>query len=572
VTRPARAVREAEALPYRKALMSSTTSVADTVARGDEAAPAPVTPPLRNPVLPGFHPDPSILRVGEDYYLATSTFEWYPGVRLHHSRDLVHWRTLGGALTETRLLDLAGTPDSGGVWAPCLTYAHGRFHLVFTNVAAHGHGWWDTPNHITTAESIEGPWSDPVAAHSRGFDPSLFHDEDGRCWLLSMTADWHPDREPFAGIQIQEYDCGSGRLLGAPRIIFTGTEAGITEGPHLYRIDGWYYLLTAEGGTGYEHQVTMARSRELFGPYTPDPDGAALTAVDRPDLPLQKAGHGSLVQTPAGQWYLAHLTARPYTPLGRCVLGRETAIQAVEWNAEGWPRVPGGIPHEVVPAPDLPPHPFAPEPAVDDFDGAELGPQWSTLRRAASREWIDLETRPSFLRISGGQSPHGGHTPSLVARRVTSPTCTLETVVEADPAGFQQLAGITAYYNSANYHFLCLTRSPQGRRELNLLTGDSGRRIAYPEAVIPVEAERVGLRVTLDGERAMFAYDAGEGWQTIPVELDATILSDEYASHQGVTAGRDHPGFTGAFVGLWVMDFGNDGGFADFDFASYTVH
>lgn len=548
---------------------AAPAEVVDPTAR---ATAVPVTPPLRNPVLPGFHPDPSILRVGDDYYLATSTFEWYPGVRLHHSRDLVHWRALGGALTETRLLDLAGAPDSGGVWAPCLTHAHGRFHLVFTNVAAHGHGWWDTPNYITTAADVAGPWSDPVAVHSRGFDPSLFHDEDGRCWLLSMTADWHPDRDPFAGIQIQEYDCAAGELLGEPRLIFTGTEAGITEGPHLYRIDGWYYLLTAEGGTGYEHQVTMARSRELFGPYTPDPDGATLTAVDRPDLPLQKAGHGSLVQTPTGQWYLAHLTARPYTPLGRCVLGRETAIQRIEWNSDGWPRVPGGIPHETVPAPDLPQYPFPAEAAVDDFDGAVLGPQWSTLRRAVSGEWIDLETRPSFLRISGGQSPHGGHTPSLVARRVTSPRCTLETVVEVEPESFHQLAGVTAYYNSANYHFLYLTRSPQGRRELNLLTGDAGRRIAHPQAVVPVEAARVGLRVTLDGERAVFAYDAGQGWQQIPVELDATILSDEYVSHQGVTEGRDHPGFTGAFVGLWVMDFGNDGGFADFDFASYTVH
>lgn len=547
-------------------------STAPAPAAVPDAAPPAHEPVLRNPVLPGFHPDPSILRVGDDYYLATSTFEWYPGVRLHHSRDLVNWRVLGGALTGARLLDLAGAPDSGGVWAPCLTHAHGRFHLVFTNVAAHGHGWWDTPNYITTATDVEGPWSDPVAVHSRGFDPSLFHDEDGRCWLLSMTADWHPDREPFAGIQIQEYDCESGLLLGEQRIIYTGTAAGITEGPHVYRLDGWYYLMTAEGGTGYEHQVTVARSRDLFGPYESDPNGAMVTAVDRPDLALQKAGHGSLVATPAGEWYLAHLTARPYTPLGRCVLGRETAIQRVEWSGDGWPRVAGGIPHETVRAPELPAHPFPPEDPKDDFEDLELGPHWSTLRRPATPDWIDLGSRPSHLRVYGGQSPHGAITPSLVARRVTSPHCTLQAAVEFEPEGFQQLAGITAYYNSTNYHYLYLSRSREGgRRELNLLTGDGGRRVVHPAATVPIEAERVELRVTLDGERAVFAYDAGEGWRTVPVELDATILSDEYVSHQGVTEGRDHPGFTGAFVGLWVMDFGGDGAYADFDYATYTA-
>ena len=543
-------------------------STAPAPAHPDAAPPAPV---LRNPVLPGFHPDPSILRVGDDYYLATSTFEWCPGVRLHHSRDLVHWRALGGVLTGTRLLDLAGVPDSGGVWAPCLTYAHGLFHLFFTNVAAHGHGWWDTPNHITTAASVEGPWSDPVQVHSRGFDPSLFHDEDGRCWLLSMTADWHPEREPFAGIQIQEYDCAAGRPLGEPAVIYTGTEAGITEGPHVYRIDGWYYLMVAEGGTGYEHQVTVARSRELFGPYEADPNGAMVTAVERPDLPLQKAGHGSLVETQGGEWYLAHLTARPYTPLGRCVLGRETAIQRVEWSADGWPRVAGGVPHETVQAPDLPAHPFPDEDGTDHFDAPELGVHWSTLRRAATPDWADLASRPSHLRIVGGQSPHGTRTPSMVARRVTSPHCSLETAVEFAPVGFQQLAGVTAYYNSTNYYFLYLSRSREGRRELNLLSGDAGRRVVHPAASVVVDAERVGLRVTLDGERAVFAYDAGEGWRTLPVELDATILSDEYQAHQGVTAGRDHPGFTGAFLGLWVMDFGGDGAYADFDYATYTV-
>jgi len=306
---------------------------------------------IRNPVLPGFHPDPSILRVGTDYYIATSTFEWYPGVRLHHSTDLVHWRPLGGVLTERRLLDLTGADDSCGVWAPNLSYVDGTFHLLYTDVSSFASGYWDPQNYLTTATDIAGPWSDPVVLHARGFDSSLFHDADGTTWMLWMTADWRPGHNRFAGIRIQQYDRAARRLVGTERLIFTGTAAGLTEGPLLYRRAGWYYLVTAEGGTSYEHQVTVARARTLFGPYEPDPAGPMLSSYHSPELALQKAGHGSLVRTPRGHWYLAHLVGRPYPPHRRCVLGRETAIQAVHWSDDGWPRIDGAVPAEVVPAP-----------------------------------------------------------------------------------------------------------------------------------------------------------------------------------------------------------------------------
>ena len=272
---------------------------------------------IHNPVLRGFEPDPVILRVGADFYIATSTFEWYPGVRIHHSRDLVNWRSLGGVLHSTRLLDLAGVPDSGGIWAPGLSYADGLFHLVFTVVDTYAEGWKDLPNYLTTAPTIEGPWSDPLPLHGRGFDVSLFHDDDGRSWLLNMRFDWRPDREGFAGIEIQEYDRKTRTLLGEPRTISTGTSVGVAEGPHLYRRDGWYYLVHAEGGTGYEHGAAVARSRDLLGPYEADPAGPLLTSRDDPSLALQKAGHCSLVETATGQWYAAHIVARPHAERGR---------------------------------------------------------------------------------------------------------------------------------------------------------------------------------------------------------------------------------------------------------------
>ncbi|MER7169428.1 glycoside hydrolase family 43 protein [Micromonospora sp. NPDC000207] len=527
---------------------------------------------IHNPVLTGFHPDPSILRVGTDYYLATSTFEWYPGVRLHHSRDLVHWRALGGIVTERRLLDLRGCGDSNGVWAPDLTWHDGEFHLVYSDVASFTGGYWDPQNFLVTATDVAGPWSDPVKLHGHGFDASLFHDDDGSTWLLSLSADWRPGRDRFGGIEIQQYDRATKSLVGRARPLFTGTPVGLTEGPHLYRHDGWYWLVTAEGGTSWEHQVTVARSRELFGPYEVDPAGPLLTSVGRPELRLQKAGHGSLVQTPDGDWFLAHLAARPYTPLGNCVLGRETAIQRVQWPTGGWPRICDGVPADEVDAPDLPDHPWPAEPDVDHFDTGQLSSAWSTLRRPAAPDWLDLRSRPSHLRIHGGQSPVGRQTPSLVARRVGATHCSLETVVDFDPLDYRQLAGITAYYNTQNWHHLYLTRADDGRRILELLSCDSGRRTAHPELTVDVDGGGpVGLRATFDGPVVRFGYRLADGWQELPVAADATILSDEHAA-QIIDGEPAAWGFTGAFLGLWVQDLGGDGGHADFDLAAYREH
>jgi xylan 1,4-beta-xylosidase len=300
---------------------------------------------IRNPILPGFNPDPSIVRVGEDYYIATSTFEWFPGVQIHHSRDLKHWRLLTRPLTRASQLDMRGDPDSCGVWAPCLSHDGERFHLIYTDVkrygrtttgGASGASLRDFHNYLVTAENIAGPWSDPIHLNSSGFDPSLFHDTDGRKWLVNMLWDHRPGRNRFAGIVAQQYSPAEQRLIGERVNIFTGTRLGLTEAPHLYQRDGWYYLLTAEGGTGWNHAVTMARSRNLFGPYELHPDAQILTSRARPDAPLQRAGHADLVETPDGDTFMVYLCGRPLRNRGRCVLGRETAIQPVGWTTDGW--------------------------------------------------------------------------------------------------------------------------------------------------------------------------------------------------------------------------------------------
>ncbi|MFF3171872.1 glycoside hydrolase family 43 protein [Streptomyces sp. NPDC057900] len=538
-----------------------------------------------NPVLPGFHPDPSILRVGTDYYIANSTFEWLPGVTLHHSRDLVHWQPLGGVLDEERLVELTGRPDSGGIWAPCLSYTDGQFHLVFSDVTNLAGAFKDVRNQVVTAPTPQGPWSDPVPFPSHGFDPSLFHDDgpggDGSSWALWMEWDHRPGRHPFGGILLQEWDRAARRVTGPVHRIFNGTGLAHTEGPHLYRHDDWYYLLTAEGGTGWNHAVTVARARRPEGPYETDPAGPLLTSAGHADHPLQKAGHGSLVSTPAGEWFLAHLVARPLSPRGACVMGRETAIQRIEWPPDGWPRLAAAATGEDTPAtprsavagPALPPAPLPAPPVRDDFDGPVLGPVWSTLRRHPDPRWLSLTERPGYLRLRGAQSLGSTHHQSLVGRRQQSPHFTFTTTMSAEPGSPLQMAGLTHYYNSTLWHYLHLTWDEELGRVVRL--GVCGHGVySEPSAPVPVGDGPLDLRLAVRGDRALFSVrPAGPGvWRPVGPELDTTPLSDESATQGDPDTGHFRSwGFTGAFIGLCAQDLTGAGAPADFGWAEYRA-
>lgn len=303
---------------------------------------------IHNPILRGFHPDPSICRAGEDYYIATSTFEWFPGVRIHHSRDLVNWRPLTYALTRKSQLNMEGDPDSGGVWAPCLTYDDGLFYLIYTDVKSRQGAFKDTPNYLVTAGNIEGPWSEPVYLNSSGFDPSLFHDDDGRKWLVNMLWDHRTGNNSFAGIVLQEYSATEQRLTGPVIPIYKGTELKLTEGPHLYRKDGWYYLITAEGGTQYNHAVTVARSKQIEGPYETAPNHPLLTSAGNRELELQKAGHASLVHTHTDEWYMVHLCGRPVKDPSAISAGRQRFSAANSRRTAGSPWPEAGTPRRLL--------------------------------------------------------------------------------------------------------------------------------------------------------------------------------------------------------------------------------
>jgi xylan 1,4-beta-xylosidase len=540
-------------------------------------------PDIVNPILPGFNPDPSIVRVGDDYYIATSTFEWFPGVQIHHSRDLVHWRLLRHPLRRPSQLNMLGDPDSCGVWAPCLTWSDGLFWLVFTDVkrygrttqaGASGASMRDFHNYVVTSPTIDGDWSDPVYLNASGFDPSLFHDDaihggDGRKYLTQMLWDHRPGQNRFAGIILQEYSPVERRLIGERKIIFRGTGIGFTEGPHIFRRGDYYYLLTAEGGTGWGHAATLVRSRNLAGPYELHPDRYVLTSRGHAEAPLQRAGHADLVETPAGETYMVHLCGRPLPGRGRCTLGRETAIQKMVWKEDGWLwHVTGTpLPEVTVPAPALDPHPRGepPGPRVS-FDRPELPLEFQWLRSPWPEELFSLTERPGSLRLYGRETIGSLFRQSLVARRQHAHEYSARTLIEFEPEHFQQMAGLVCYYNASKFHYLYLCRDEVHGKHLRVMSAlpDQPSADAFTDPIPIPQDGPLELRADVRLDSLRFAWRTpAENWNWLPQTFDASILSDE-ATAPGL------PNFTGAFVGMACQDLSGSGHPADFAWFEYT--
>ncbi|QMV43989.1 glycoside hydrolase family 43 protein [Cohnella cholangitidis] len=520
---------------------------------------------IQNPILRGFNPDPSIVRVAEDYYIATSTFEWFPGVQIHHSRDLKNWRLLTHVLTRQLQLDMVGNPDSCGVWAPCLTYDGGLFYLIYTDVKSRLGAFKDTHNYLVTSENIEGPWSDSIYLNSSGFDPSLFHDDDGRKWLVNMLWDYRAKgRKTFAGIVLQEYCVRQKKLIGNRKNIFLGTSLQVTEGPHLYKRNGFYYLMTAEGGTEYGHAVTMARSSTIDGPYEIDPKNPILTSAGHEEWPLQKAGHGCLVQTPNDEWAMVHLVGRPIKDK-KCVLGRETAIQRMEWTNEGWLQIEGGgnTPHLDIQEFKLDEQSFPKEPEIDHFNSPTLNIHWSSLRVPPDSTWVSLTERQGYLRIRGRESLSSLHRQSLIGRRQQSIYCEAETELEFEPEHFQQMAGMILYYDTKDYVYLRISRDERLGKFLGIVRSVNGVIESLSDSEVSIDGTmRCRLKVVIEAEYAQFYYSLDDReWHQIGSKLDILHLSDE-----SKIALR----FTGNFIGLCAQDLSGTRKHVDFDYFRYT--
>ncbi len=531
---------------------------------------------VRNPILRGFNPDPSICRVGDDYYIATSTFEWYPGIQVHHSRDLENWTLAARPLNRPELLDLTGVPDSCGVWAPCLSWHDGLFHLCYTVVRRFDGNFKDTHNYLTTCESIDGDWSDPVYLNSSGFDPSLYHGEDGRKWFLNMVWDHRLERTFFRGITLQEYSPEQRKLVGEGKFIFDGTAFDCTEGPHLYRHGGFYYLLTAEGGTGYEHVVTIARSRDREGPYEVDPVGPLITARYSPKHLLQRTGHADIVRAPDGRLFIVFLCSRPLPGTRRSPLGRESAIEELVETDDGWFRLKSGGP---LPRPEL-------EIGLDgtgsarreggglestvryDFSSDRLPDDFQWLRSPRPERLFSLREKPGCLRLFGRESIGSLYEQALVARRQSHFRYRAETALDFEPAHFQQMAGLVCYYNASKFHYLYLSRDEEVGKHLALMSCEGEILLdavfpGYDNRVAVPEGQTIHLRADVDHARLVFSWSVdGEAWNRIPVTLDASLLSDEAGKGEGAQ-------FTGAFVGMCCQDIAGTGLPADFRYFSY---
>ncbi|MBQ8002130.1 MAG: family 43 glycosylhydrolase [Clostridia bacterium] len=481
---------------------------------------------ITNPIIRGFNPDPSVIRIGEDYYIATSTFEWWPGINIYHSKDLVNWSLHSRPLNKKSLLDLKGVPDGGGIWAPCLSYDGKTVYLVFTVVKERG-PMMHTDNYLIKTEDINLGWSERVYLNSVGFDPSLFHDDDGRKYLISLENHYEKGKR-FNGLYIEEYDADKDKLTGGRHLLYTEPSGELVEGAHLYKKDGYYYLLKAQGGTGVRHSAQMARSKSLFGKWEED-ESILLHARDNEHLPLQKAGHADLVDTPAGDLYMVHLASRGlYSPCGR-----ETCIQKVIWH-KNWLRLAEGgcNPFVNVAAKARKKHESK---VFYDFRHKDSISDFQSLRE-------DLSGKISFsdngLTLKCGSGLNSRFEQSLLARRIDEKNVEISINVLFRPDNDRQTAGLVLIYDTCHWHYLYITKK-RGKNVCKILSCDRGELIYYDEEY-PLEAPDAVLAARLENSKLSFFAQG----KCIKEGLDASILSDEYV----------HLGFTGAMAGFNCID------------------
>ena len=523
----------------------------DAVFRDSAAGPGE----YRNPILTGFYPDPSITQAGDDYYLVHSTFAYFPGIPVLHSRDLVNWTQIGNAIERPSQLDFDSLGISRGVFAPTIDYHDGTFYVLNTCVDCGG-------NYLVTAKNPAGPWSDPVwLRRVGGIDPSLFFDDDGKAYLLNNDAPvGRPLYEGHRAIWIREFDTGTNQPFGTPTVLING---GVDiskkpiwiEGPHLTKVNGWYYLTAAEGGTAVGHSQVVLRSREVRGPYVAYEGNPILTQrsldPNRPN-PVTSAGHADMVQTPNGTWWATFLAVRPYDG-DFYNTGRETFLLPVRW-VDGWPVIlPEGqrIPYTHS-RPELPRDSASAIPTTgnftlrDEFDGPELAPYWLMIRTPRER-WYDFTSHPGALTLRA-RPQHIGRLaqPSYIGRRQQHMNATVTTVMRYAPTRPGDRAGLAAFQND-DFYYLMSVALQDGRPFIQLHRAAGRGEGADPELVAsaplhgPLGAP-LYLRIQANRDRYDFYYGyTPEAWIPLSSGADGRILSTR-------TAG----GFVGVTFGLYA--------------------
>ena len=486
-----------------------------------------------NPVLPGLHPDPSICRVGETFYLATSSFEYFPGIPLYRSTNLVDWEPIGHALTRESQILLEGADSSGGIFAPTLRHHDGTFYLASTNVSADG-------NFVVTASDPAGEWSDPVWVDAPGIDPDLFWDgvepgsdgdSDDTCYFTYFSDD------PERGIEQAEFDPDTGEL-GPARTIWSGSEDPFAEAPHIYERDGWYYLVVAEGGTHTGHMVVVARADDPTGPYEPYPDNPILTQRSDARSEIKGTGHADLVTDDAGNWWLVCLGFRQVGAFPSCHhLGRETCLVPVTWE-DGWPVVADcdvSTPAMDAPLPGERQDSTTSIHYTDTEFADGFGAEWN-FRRNPERDRYDTDT--DGLVLWGGPERLDEPGATFVGRRQTAFDCQARARFTFDPDSHEE-AGLAVFLDEAHHYQVGITR-------------DKGERTALARLRIGDATQVVGS--TPVGETTTLQVRAGEestaDYQFLADGDELGTASARYVSSEVAS------GFTGVYLGLYATGRG----------------
>lgn len=516
---------------------------------------------FQNPVLTGFYPDPSIVRVNEDYYLAASSFAYFPGLPIFHSRDLVHWEQSGYGISRPQQLDYQNCETSLGLWAPTIRYHEGLFYIVNTFVSQGREARRD--NFIITAKNPSGPWSDArFIEGADGIDPSLFFDRDGRMWYTGNYISSPQSYEGHHGIYLCELDRETFQIKGERKIIWDGAKTGSRwlEAPHLYYENGYYYLIAAEGGTFKHHSVVMARCRTIDGDYEFYPGNPVLTHRHlSPEHEISVTGHADLVQTQHGEWWMVLLGVRPYRD-GHFNLGRETFLVPVRWDADGWLHADNddGLVHARERLPDLAYFHTAPAFSSDNFDSASLSLLWNSIH-PCPEHYFSLTARPGFLRLClQPQVLHEICTPAFLGRRQQHSSFQMQAAMEFTPACEAEEAGI-ALVQDDRFHYTATVSMEDGQPVIRAACVKNSVRTTLARQPLH-RAGRLYLTVSADKAGYHFYY----GYE--PQQMTALVTGADPVLLSSVT----NAGFTGTYLGMYASSNGQASeNHADFDWFLY---
>lgn len=539
---------------------------------------------IKNPILTGFNPDPCICRKGDDFYIAVSSFEWLPGIPIYHSKDLKHWELYTHVLTLNSQVELRKLPSAKGVWAPCLTYCEEEdsFYVIYGVMNSMNARYFDVDNYLIKAKDIRGPWTEPVYLHSAGFDASILHDDDGRKYIASLEWETRDGYEKPGVICVAEYDTVNKCLKEYPKRVYNGgTDRGCIEAPHLTKRGEHYYLMCAEGGTGYNHCVTMARSKSPYGPFEKDPMNPILTSSPNnsneradwdhlktryynPESALQKSGHGSYVNLDEKTAYLVHLCARPFVPELRCTLGRESAIQKMIWTDDGWLRMADGTNLAKIETEEayLPAFDAEILPDRDDFDEMVLRKDYYSPR-IFPNEFTDCTSREGFIRLRGQESLSSLNRVSLLCRKLPSVEVEANAGLDFNPEIYQHSAGLVLYYDNMNYIALRKYYSDTLKQPVvAIISLENGEKKEHLDTRTAVDCRMLRFELIVSGRESYFKWGyEGEDTKPIGPVFATDKLSDEYCKYGE---------FTGTMVGIFAVDSMFHKKEADFDYFSVT--